>query len=141
MRQRSSTVDSQAQEPNVAFLADVYDQFVKGGIGAIIHLWGDDAVWHIQGRNGPLARDWHGKYGVNDFFRQLLDMCLGTFELEVRDILANRERAVVFVHERARRDGVLYEVDTVHVWRIVDGTLAEFWRYAPDIDRDDEFWS
>lgn len=141
MRQRSTTVEARSQDPSVSFLADVYDQFIKGGIGSVIHLWRDDAVWHIQGRNGPLARDWEGKYGVNDFFRQLLDMCGGTFELEVRDIFANRERGVVFAHERARRDGRGYEVDSVHVWRIEDGMLAEFWRYVPDIDLDDEFWS
>ncbi len=141
MRQRTTAMDDQTVHPSVTFLADVYDQFIKGGIGSIIHLWRDDAVWHIQGRQSPLARDWHGKYGVNDFFRQLLDMCDGTFELEVRDILANTERGAVFAHERARRDGRVYEVDTVHIWRINDGMLAEFWRYVPNIDADDEFWS
>lgn len=141
MRQRSAAVDPAAQDANVAFLAEVYDRFIKGGIGAIIHLIDDDVVWHIQGRRSPLARDWHGKYGVNDFFRQLFDMCLGTFELEVGDVLAGGERGVVFVHERARRDGRVYEVDTVHVWRIRNGMLTEFWRYVPDLYADDDFWS
>lgn len=87
---------------------DAYDQFIKGGAGAVVQLWDDDGVFHVFGRKTPLAKDWHGKLGFTDFFRQLLDLCEGRFELEVVDVLANDDRAVVFVHERARR-GTSYE--------------------------------
>jgi ketosteroid isomerase-like protein len=127
--------------PNETLLRDSYDQFIKGGIGAVIHLWDDNGVFHIFGRKSPLAKDWHGKYGISDFFRQMLDMCAGSFELEVIDVLASDERGVVFVHERARRDGRIYEVDTVHVWRLRNGMFTEFWRYVPDLYADEDFWS
>ncbi len=136
--------------PNEELARNGYDEFIKGGIGAVIHRFADEFVWHIGGRN-RFSRDWHGKYGVSDFFRQLLDFTQGTFELEVRDVLVSDEHAVVLVRERARRDGKLHDVDTVHLWRVQrrwwewgqrgDGALAEFWRFPADPYADDEFFA
>ncbi len=135
--------------PNEEFMRTTYDQFIKGGIGAVIELFSDDAVWHIGGRN-RFSRDWHGKYGVNDFFRQLFDFTGGTFELEVRDVMAADEHVAVLTHERARQDGRMHDIDTVHVWRVrnqwwqrgqKEGVLLEFWRYPADPYADDEFFA
>jgi ketosteroid isomerase-like protein len=68
-------------------------------------------------------------------------MCEGTFELEVQDVVAGDERGVVFAHERARRDAQIYEVDSIHVWRIRNGMFLEFWRYVPYLYAHEEFWS
>ncbi len=135
--------------PNEEFMRSTYDEFIKGGIGAVIALFSDDAVWHIGGRN-RFSRDWHGKYGVNDFFRELFDFTLGTFELEVRDVMAGDEHVAVLAHERARRDGKLHDLDTIHLWRVrnqwwqrgqKEGVLLEFWRYPADPYADDEFFA
>lgn len=82
-----------------------------------------------------------GKFGVTEFFRDLVEMTEGTFRLELQDVVAGDDRSVVFVHERARRNNESHEVDTVHVWRIRDRKVTEWWRYSPDIYRDDEFYS
>ncbi len=123
------------------FLTDSYDQFIKGGIGAIIDRFDDDCVWHITGRTSPLAGDWQGKYGVNDFFRQLMDMSDGSFELSVQEVIERGNLGIAFVHEKARRNNRTHEVDPVHVWQLRDGVITEFWRCSPDTQADDDFWS
>jgi ketosteroid isomerase-like protein len=123
------------------FLRETYDQFIKGGIGAIIDRFDDDCVWHITGRSSPLARDWQGKYGVNDFFRQLMDMSGGTFELSLHDVHERGNLGIAFVHERARRDKKNHDMDTVHVWQVRGGVVTEFWRWSPDTQADDDFWA
>ncbi len=126
---------------NEEFLRETYDLFIKGGIGAIIDRFDDNCVWHIFGRKTPLAGDWKGKFGVTEFFRDLVEMTEGTFRLELRDVVAGEDRSVAFVHERSRRNNETYEMDTVHVWRIRDRKFTEYWRYSPDMYRDDEFYS
>ncbi|MDQ4142401.1 MAG: nuclear transport factor 2 family protein [Actinomycetota bacterium] len=128
-------------QANEEFMRETYDLFVKGGVGAIIDRFDDDIAWHIFGRQSPLARDWNGRIGVNEFFRDLVEMSEGTFRLEVQDVVAGDDRGVVFVHESARRNNDSYEMDTVHVCRIKNQKITEYWRYSPDIYRDDEFWS
>jgi ketosteroid isomerase-like protein len=130
---------AQLTEP---WLSQLYDDFIKGGIGSIMDRIGDDAVMHIFGDKSPLAGEWRGKFGINDFFRQLFDMCEGSFELSVRrlDVVSDR-LGVVSVHERARRGGRTYEVEPVHVWQVTNGLATEFWRCSPDTQADDEFWS
>lgn len=134
--------------PNEELLRSAYDEFIKGGIGAVINLFDDDFRWHIGGRN-RFSREWRGKYEVSDFFRQLMDLTLGTFELEVQDVLASEDHAAVLVRERARRDGRIHDMNAVHLWRIHDNwaergrnsALVEFWRYPEDSYADDEFFS
>jgi ketosteroid isomerase-like protein len=135
--------------PNEDLARNAYDEFIKGGIGTVIELFDDGFVWHIGGRN-RFSRDWRGKYGVSDFFRQLLDLTMGTFELEVREVMAADEHVAVLVHERARRDGKLHDIDTVHIWRVrnrwwergsKEGSLLEFWRYPADTYADDAFFA
>ncbi len=124
------------------FLNETYDLFIKGGIGSIIDRLDDNVVMHIFGDRSPLAGDWEGKYGANDFFRQLMDMSDGSFELSVGGVIeVGDQLGIVMVHERARRGGRTYEVDPVHVWQLRGGLATEFWRCSPDTRADDEFWS
>jgi ketosteroid isomerase-like protein len=122
------------------FVRQAYDDFTKGGIGAVINLFADDVVWHIGGRS-RLSGDYKGKYEVHRFFGELVELSEGTFELAVRDVLVSDERAAVLCTERARRNGRWQEMNTVHVWRLRDRTFTEFWRYPDDTYADDEFWS
>jgi ketosteroid isomerase-like protein len=90
--------------PNEELARSSYDEFIQGGIGMVIQLFDDNFVWHIGGRN-RFSRDWRGKYGVSDFFRQLLDLTAGRFELEVGDVLVADEHVVVLARERASGTG------------------------------------
>ncbi len=126
--------------PNDELLRNGYDDFIKGGVGAIIELFADDCVWHIGGRNA-LAGNYEGKYGANDFFRKLMDITEGTFELEYDDVMASDQGGAALCRERARRAGRTYETNTVHLWRIRDGKFTYFSRYPEDTYADDEFYS
>lgn len=117
-----------------------YDEFISGGVGSVIHLFADDILWHIGGRN-RLTGDYKGKYEVNRFFFDLIELTEGSFVLEVDDVLGSDEHAVVLVRERARRNGVVHDMNAVHLWRLRDVQFTEFRRLPQDTYRDDEFWS
>ena len=66
----------------------------------------------------------------------------GTYRAaELHDVLANDERAVALYTARAERDGRAYEDETVLVFRIRDGKIAEQWSYVADQYGTDEFFS
>ncbi len=126
--------------PNEELLRNGYDDFIKGGVGAVIDLFADDCVWHVGGRN-PLAGDYKGKYGVSEFFQKLMEITEGSFELEYDDVMVSDQGGTVLCRERARRAGRNYETNTVQVWRIRDGKVTEWRRYPDDTYADDEFYS
>lgn len=121
-------------------LGSVYDAAARGAVGSVLDRFDEDVVWHVGGRN-LLSGDYHGRYGVSTFFAELSQLSGGSFELEVREVLASDEHVAVLVRERARRDGRAYETDSLHLWRLRDGQFAEWWRYPVDTYADDEFWS
>lgn len=128
-------------------LRSVYDAATRGAVGSVLDHFNEDVVWHVGGRNllsgdyhGRYG-DYHGRYGVSRFFAELSQLSGGSFELEVREVLASDEHVAVLVRERARRDGRASETDSLHLWRLRDGQFAEWWRYPVDTYADDEFWS
>ncbi len=87
---------------------------------------------------------------MSDFFRQLMDFTMGTFDPDVLDVLASDEHCVVLVRERARQDGKVHDMNAVHLWRVnnrwwergeKEGMLLEFWRYPANTYADDTFFA
>jgi hypothetical protein len=64
-----------------------------------------------------------------------------TFRVQARAILADDERAVQLADGQLERDGQLRSWQTVGVFRIADGTIAECWLVPFDQYRFDELWS
>jgi ketosteroid isomerase-like protein len=60
--------------------------------------------------------------------------------LEIHDVLASDDHAVMLARERWERDGRTLEVRRVFVYHIRDGKLAEAWAYDDDQRAVDEFW-
>jgi len=129
-----------AEHPNVQLLRDGYAAFSRGDIAEATKDWSDDIVWHIGGRS-PLAGDYKGQEEVTGFFGKIFEMSEGNFEIEVHDILANDEHAVVLCHERARRNDKVLDADSTHVYHLKDGKVTEYWGVATDQRAEDEFWS
>ena len=126
--------------PNEELLRKGYDAFSKGDMDTIRELFADDIVWHSPGKN-PLSGDFHGVDEVLQTFGKVFELTGGTFRLEIHDIVANDEHAVVLVRARAERDGRQLDDASVQVWHIKDGKATEQWLYPGDTYATDEFFS
>jgi uncharacterized protein len=108
--------------------------------GAVQNLLTDDVVYHVGGRN-PLAGDYRGKDSVLGFIGELVSQTGGNYKLEVRDALGSDQHGAALVREVAERQGRDLDHNAVHLYRMVDGKVAEGWFYADDPYMEDEFWS
>ncbi len=100
----------------------------------------DNAVWHLAGRS-PLAGDYEGRAAIFGLFAQLAQESEGTMRVEVHDILANDEHAVVLTTVTAGGSKGTLSVRTCDTSHIVGGQVVEFWSFGDDQYAWDEYWS
>jgi uncharacterized protein len=126
--------------PNEDLARRGYEAFARADMQQVSEFLADDVVWHVGGR-GPLAGDYRGKDEVLGFLAKTMELTGGTFHLEIHDILANDEHAVVLVVARAERESKTLEDRQVHVQHVKEGKVAEFWTHPGDQYAIDEFLS
>jgi ketosteroid isomerase-like protein len=140
MLNRDSVQTTTTAEANGALIRSGYEAFARGDIPAVLDVLAEDIFWHVPGR-GPLSRDYRGHAEVLGFFGQFMKLSNNTFEIEVDDILVNRDHVVVLCTESAERAGKIWSSPQVHVWTIKEGRASVFWQYMGDQQTEDEFWS
>jgi uncharacterized protein len=128
--------------PNEVMIREAFEVFGRGDLDTMQkQYWTEDIRFHILGR-GPLAGDTDGQAESLAWFGRLAEASGGTYRAaELHDVLANDERAVALYTARAERHGRAYEDETVLVFRIRDGKIAEQWTYVADQYGTDEFFS
>lgn len=70
-----------------------------------------------------------------------MELTGGTYRIELHDVLANDEHAVVLAEAHAERGGRVLDDRGVDVLHIVDGKVTEFWNNPGDQYAVDEFWA
>lgn len=126
--------------PNVARVDQGYTAFGKGDLDALRDLIAPNCTWHVLGDN-MLAGEYRGIDDVLAFFGRLAVETGGTLNIEVRDLMATDDHAVALVHSTASRGDRTLSDDPVHVFRMEDGKVVEFWSYPKDAAATDAFWS
>jgi len=131
--------------PNVRLLEAFYQAqaaFYGGGddTATLRGLLADDVAWHVPGRS-RIAGHYHGHQEVLGYFAARRAHAKATFRVHARAILADDQRAVQLADGRMERDGQLETWQTVGVFRIADGKIAECWLVPFDQYRFDELWS
>jgi uncharacterized protein len=131
--------------PNVRLLEAFYQAqaaFYAGGddTAALRGLLADDIAWHVPGRS-PIAGHYHGHQEVVGYFAARRARAKATFRVLPRAILADDQRAVQLADGQLERDGQLRTWQTVGVFRIADGKIAECWLVPFDQYLFDELWS
>jgi len=115
--------------------------FYAGGDTDVLRaMLTDDVVWHVPGRSA-IAGDHVGKGEVLDYFHQRRQLGRGAFTVNVHDVLANDERAVLFAGGQAERDGRTIQWETVGIFGIEGGKIGECWLLPFDQYAFDEIWS
>ena len=103
-------------------------------------LLADDISWHVPGRS-PIAGHYHGPDEVLGYFAARRAHARATFRVQSRAVLADDQRAVQLADGQMERDGVLRTWQTVGVFRIADGKIAECWLVPFDQYLFDDLWS
>ncbi len=104
-------------------------------------LLADDAMWHFPGERGALAGDHVGREGIARFLASVMTLTNGTFDLDIHDITASDEHAVVLFTGHGDRNGKTLHNPTALVVRIADGKVIELREYVWDIAHVDDFWA
>jgi uncharacterized protein len=63
-----------------------------------------------------------------------------SFREDVHDVVANDTHAIVLAAHSLERDGTTHEYNTVHVYHLRDGKLAEAWECPADPVAFDAAW-
>ena len=117
--------------PNARLLQAFYQAqaaFYAGGDDAadLRGLLADDIAWHVPGRS-PIAGHYHGHQEVLVYFGARRAHAKVTFRVLPGAILAEDQQAVHLANGRLERDGQLGTWQTVGVFLIAGGKIAQCW--------------
>jgi ketosteroid isomerase-like protein len=125
---------------NVKIIRKGYDDFANGDIPAVLQVFDRSITWHIPGHS-PLSGDYNGHDEVVGFFKHTMELCGGTFAMEVHHVLAEEDVVVALVTVKAERNGRFAAFPEVHVWRLANEKAIEFREFQGDEQTEDRFWS
>jgi len=104
-------------------------------------FFAEDVRYHVSGRS-PLSGVYDGVDQVLGLFIHLFELSGGTLSLELHDVLANDEHAVLLYAISAERDGKQLHRNEVTIAHIgPDGRVTEAWLQSSDQHAVDQFWS
>jgi RNA 2',3'-cyclic 3'-phosphodiesterase len=114
--------------------------YAGGSVDDLRDVLAEDVVWHVPGASA-IAGDHRGVDAVlayMDARRRIMD---GTFKVSVHGVAVIAGRVVQLAGGRAVRDGVSVSWETVGVFRVAGGRVAECWLMPFDQAAFDRIWS
>ena len=129
-----------AEHPNLATFQAIYAAFTTGDMDTLAGFFEEDVVWDTPGRH-PLAGTYEGWAATFASFANEFELSGGTYSVEVRDILANDEHIVAFLHATADREDRRLDQDYAIVFAMRDSKIRAAWEVWKDQLSVDEFWS
>ena len=100
----------------------------------------DDVVWHVPGASA-IAGEHRGIEAVLEYLDRRRRMTDSTFRVTVHGVAMIADRVVQLAGGHAVRDGRGLSWETVGVFRVADGRIAECWLVPFDQAAFDEIWS
>jgi RNA 2',3'-cyclic 3'-phosphodiesterase len=106
----------------------------------VAQLLSEDVVWHVPGASA-IAGEYRGVEAVLSYMDARQGLMDGTFQVTVHGSSVIAGRVVQLAGGRAVRDGVEMAWETVGVFRVVEGRIAECWLIPFDQAAFDRIWS
>ncbi|HYB28500.1 MAG TPA: RNA 2',3'-cyclic phosphodiesterase [Solirubrobacteraceae bacterium] len=122
------------------FYAEQARTYAGGGFEGVAELLSEDVVWHVPGASA-IAGEHRGVQAVlayMDARRRIMDY---SFRVTVHGAALIAGRVVQLAGGRAVRDGVEVEWETVGVFRVAGGRIAECWLIPFDQQAFDRIWA
>ena len=132
--------DDAVRERNLALMRKFCEARANKDQEAIMECLAEDVVWRYPGRN-VLSWEYRGKEDVAGFFRSLREVTGDNFSSETKRIMVDETAA--FVHElpRGTMKGRSLEWETVVMFRLRDGLIAEANVFQNVQHELDEWWN
>jgi len=131
---------SATSERNAALLRDGYAAFARADLAALGALFSPDAVWHVQ-RLGQLSGDHRGFPAILQFFGRSAELTMGTFRVDLVEVLANDSGAAAVVRSTGSRNGMDLDDRQIHHFHFREGRVVEIWQYVGDGEATGRFWA
>jgi ketosteroid isomerase-like protein len=129
------------EHPNAVLARQLLDAFDNHDVATVINIIAEDAVWHFPGRANKIAGEHRGREAVVRFLTSVLKLTGGTFQLNVEDVLASHDGAVIIFTGSAKRNGKELSNPTALRVRVRGRQAVEFREYVWDLDHVEDFWA
>jgi 2'-5' RNA ligase len=113
--------------------------YALGEMDGVAELLCDDVVWHVPGESA-IAGEHRGRRAVLDYFARRRRLTDATFRVTVHGAALIDERVVQLARGRAVREGREVAWETVGVFAVRDGRIAECWLVPFDQRAFDRIW-
>lgn len=121
-----------SEQENTELVQKAYGNFQSGDIPAVLSALSEDIEWVFPELEGvPVARSWHGREEVGQFF-QTLDDTQEVRQFEPREFVAQGDKVVALGHYawHVKSTGREWESDFAHVFTVRDGEVTKFQEYT-----------
>ena len=124
---------------NEAFIREAYERMANHDGAYLARALASDARWVVCGKGG-FAGTYVGRDSIFEVWKRTAQQTGGGLTLDVHDVLANDDRAVVLLTAKGQRAGRTMEERQVAVFDIRDGQITEARFIYEDPDVYEAFW-
>lgn len=135
-----ATTGTDGVHPNVTFVVEAHARLEEGDLAAINDMFAVDITWHEFG-SSPLAGSYVGRENVMAFWKRYFTAAGVGFRQDILSIMANDNYVSSIVELNGIKPEATLSQSAVDVMRMVDGKIAEFWRYYADLDQANTFFA
>jgi ketosteroid isomerase-like protein len=110
-----------------------------GAVQPVAELLTEDIVWHVPG-SSPIAGEHRGIDAVLAYFERRRSIAAGTMRMRPGAAVSEGHAFAQFVGGEAVLDGERVSWQTVGVYRLSAGSIAEVWLVPLDLELFDRIW-
>jgi ketosteroid isomerase-like protein len=129
------------EHTNAALIRRLFDALANREVAVALSIIAEDAVWYFPGTRGALAGEHCGRDAILRFLASVMTLTGGTFHLEIEDVTASDDNAVVLFTGHGQRDGKTLHNPTALRVRIRDAQAVEFREFVWDLAHVEDFWA
>lgn len=130
-----------SERENTELVQQAYGNFQSGDIPSVLGALSGEVEWVFPELEGvPVARSWHGREEVGQFFQTLGDT-QEVRQFEPREFVAQGDKVVALGHYawHVKATGREWESDFAHVFTVRDGEVTRFQEYTDSAALADAF--
>jgi len=105
----------------------------------VLDCMDENVVLRVPGRR-PLAGTYKGHAGIIDFTNRCRSVTDTGEHVEIVDMMSSDNRVAAIIKLGAEHGGHKLDDPTVHVMKVENGKITEYWVYPWDVYAVDEFW-